>query len=53
MDQEHMDELIEKVQTGEATEAEEIELLQEISFSYDILKKYLDRIKAELLKATT
>ena len=51
MDQEQMDELIEKVQTGEATEAEETELLQEISFSYDILRKYLDRIKTELLKA--
>ncbi len=51
MDQAQMDELIEKVQTGEATEAEEIELLQEISFSYDILKKYLKNIKDALQEA--
>lgn len=50
MDQARMDELIEKVQYGEANEAEEIELLQEISFSYDVLKRYLNRIKEELAK---
>lgn len=46
-----MDELIEKVQYGEATESEEVELLQEIAFSYNVMKKYLDRIKEEFLKA--
>jgi len=51
MDQAQMDEIIEKIQTGEATDAEQIELLQELSFSYDVLKKYLEAIKIELLKA--
>ncbi|MBY0328631.1 hypothetical protein K2Q02_00840 [Patescibacteria group bacterium] len=52
MDQAQLDELIEKVQMGEATEAEELELLQEISFSYDILKKYLKNIRDALQEAT-
>lgn len=51
MDQVKMDELIEKVQYGEATEEEEIELLKEIAFSYDVMKRYLNRIKEEFLQA--
>lgn len=51
MDQAQMDELIEKVQTGEATDQEQEELLQEISFSYDVLKKYIKNIKDALTAA--
>ncbi len=50
MDQERMDELIEKIQMGEATDQEQQELLQEISFSYDVLKQYLKNIKEALIE---
>lgn len=46
-----MDELIEKIQIGDATDQEQEELLQEISFSYDVLKKYLKNIKDALQAA--
>lgn|GEM_PF-4951190 len=51
MDQARMDELIEKIQIGDATDQEQEELLQEISFSYDVLKKYIKNIKDALQEA--
>lgn len=42
-------ELIEKVQSGQSTEQEELDLLEQLDLSYDALLKYVDRIKSQSL----
>lgn len=48
---EAIEQLIKKIEGGELTEAEELQVLKEINFSYDVLNKFLEEIKMEQLKA--
>jgi len=51
MTPEELQDQITKLQNGELSEAQEIELLKEISFSYDVLNKFLEELKMEQLKS--
>ncbi|WP_291122305.1 hypothetical protein [Flavobacterium sp. UBA6046] len=46
-----IDDLIKKLENGELTEEQELALLKELNFSYDVLNKFLEQVKIEQLKA--
>ncbi len=46
---EDLENLIEKINKGELSEQEELSLLKEINFSYDVLNKFLEEVKVEKL----
>lgn len=46
-----LEQLVKKLESGELTEAEELALLKEINFSYDVVNKFLEELKIEQLKA--
>jgi hypothetical protein len=49
--QKAIDELVAKLKNGELSQEQELALLKELNFSYDILNKFLEKIKMEQLKA--
>ena len=48
---EDLDKLIEKINNGESSEQEELALLKELNFSYDVLNKFLEELKVAKLSA--
>lgn len=48
---EALEQLLKKLEAGEMTEAEELQLLREINFSYDVINKFLEELKIAKLKS--
>ncbi len=51
MEPQELEARIAKLQAGELNEAEEMELLKDIDFSYDVMNKFLELLKIEQLKS--
>lgn len=48
---EAIDQLIKKLENGELNEEQELELLKELNFSYDVMNKFLEELKIAKLSA--
>lgn len=51
MQPQDLEALIAKAQNGELSEAEELQLLKDINFSYTVINKFLEELKIEQLKS--
>ena len=45
MTTEEVESLVKRIESGELSEDEELSLLRELDFSYDVMDKYLEEIK--------